>query len=373
MAVERRPVVLLTADTIGGVWTYASELARELAARGVEVHLATMGAPVRANQRAQVAGRHRLTLHEADWRLEWMPGCDDELELAGAWLLGLERHVRPDVVHLNQYSFGALPFLAPTLLVAHSCVLSWWQAVHGCDAPAGWAPYRQRVADGLAGAGLVAAPTRAMLDTLPGNYGVRRAGVVLPNGRTPALFQPGEKEPVVMAAGRLWDEAKNLAALDAAADGLPWPVRVAGSCVHPDGRVSLPRHAEAMGELSQPALSSALATASIYALPARYEPFGLSVLEAALSGCALVLGDVPSLREVWGPAAVYVPPDDHAALRAVLRRLIGDPVERSNLAVAARARALQFSAHRMADACLAAYASLTPVFHARSEEVPSCA
>ncbi len=32
-------------------------------------------------------------------------------------------------------------------------------------------------------------------------------------------------------------------------------------------------------------------------LPARYEPFGLSVLEAALSGCALVLGDIPSLRE----------------------------------------------------------------------------
>ena len=36
--------------------------------------------------------------------------------------------------------------------------------------------------------------------------------------------------------------------------------------------------------------SSQLSAASVYVLPAKYEPFGLSVLEAALSGCALVLG-----------------------------------------------------------------------------------
>ena len=67
------------------------------------------------------------------------------------------------------------------------------------------------------------------------------------------------------------------------------------------------------------ALARKMAEASIYALPARYEPFGLSALEAALSGCALVLGDIPSLREIWGPAAIYVPADDKVgALRAAL-------------------------------------------------------
>ena len=53
--------------------------------------------------------------------------------------------------------------------------------------------------------------------------------------------------------------------------------------------------------------------AAIYALPARYEPFGLSILEAALSGCALVIGDIPSLREIWADAALFVPSDGHDA------------------------------------------------------------
>jgi glycosyltransferase involved in cell wall biosynthesis len=109
-----------------------------------------------------------------------------------------------------------------------------------------------------------------------------------------------------------------------------------------------------------------MATAAIYALPARYEPFGLSVLEAALSGCALVLGDIASLRETWGASAVYVAPDDPAALRRVLRELIADAGERQRLGLAARRRALHFHPQRMAQACLRAYARML-------QEVPVCA
>ncbi len=48
--------VLMTADTIGGVWTYAIELALGLADRGVEVALATMGGSLDEFQREK-AGR----------------------------------------------------------------------------------------------------------------------------------------------------------------------------------------------------------------------------------------------------------------------------------------------------------------------------
>ncbi len=82
-----------------------------------------------------------------------------------------------------------------------------------------------------------------------------------------------------------------------------------------------------------------LGRASIFALPARYEPFGLLPLEAALSGCALVLGDIPSLREVWGDAAWFVPPDDRDALTAAIGSLIASP------------RLLQRAGRRGAGAC----------------------
>ncbi len=372
MAAERASRVLLTADTVGGVWTYAAELARELDARGVRVELATMGAPPSAHQRAELAGCAGVRLHESSYRLEWMQEPWPDVEAAGAWLLRLERALRPDIIHLNQFAFGALPFTAPTLLVAHSCVLSWWQAVHGAPAPAGWDRYRQVVRAGLQGAGLVAAPTRAMLQSLAANYG-QADGIVLPNGRRATLFTPGSKEPVVFAAGRFWDAAKNLSALEQVAADLPWPVQVAGSMLQPDGGACTPRGIDSLGLLPQPELARRLAAASIYALPARYEPFGLSVLEAALSGCALVLGDIPSLRETWGATAVYVPPQDHDALRSALVHLIARRAQREALAAAARKRALQFTAGRMAGACLAAYARLTPRFAAPAAQDHACA
>jgi glycogen(starch) synthase len=97
------------------------------------------------------------------------------------------------------------------------------------------------------------------------------------------------------------------------------------------------------------------AHASIYALPARYEPFGLSVLEAAQAGCALVLGDIDSLRENWDGAAAFVPPDDRDALTRTLRRLIADEPARCMLGAEARERAKRFTPHAMADAYCRVY------------------
>ncbi len=373
MGAKTAPRVLMTTDTVGGVWHYAVELVRALDRRGVAVALATMGAPLTTRQREQLAGLQSLTVHESDCKLEWMQQAWDDVDRAGEWLLTLERQYAPELVHLNQFAFGALPFSAPTLVVAHSCVLSWWQAVHGEAAPAAWDEYRRRVARGLAGARLVAAPTRTMLESLAADYGFSGDGVVLANGRSAEVFRPAAKQPYVFAAGRFWDMAKNLAALQAVAPLLPWPVRVAGSTAHPEGGCVPPLKVEFLGELGAPALARELASASIYCLPARYEPFGLSVLEAALSGCALVLGDIASLRETWGPAALYVAPGDHPGLRAALGRLINDPAERGKLGAAARERGLCFTSGRMADDYLSAYARLQPALADGAQKEMQCA
>jgi len=101
-----------------------------------------------------------------------------------------------------------------------------------------------------------------------------------------------------------------------------------------------------------------LGSAAIFALPARYEPFGLSALEAGLAGCALVLGDIPSLREVWDDDAVFVPPEQPHVLAEVLQCLALDVSWRDLMARRARARALQYTPERMAQAYMALYAWL---------------
>ena len=356
---QRPRLVLLTADTVGGVWSYAVELAGGLSRRGVRVAIAAMGAPLDAERRRQALALPGVSLHESAFALEWMREPWDDVARAGDWLLMLEHARRPDVVHLNQFAFGALPFRAPRLVVAHSCVCTWWRAVLGERAPASWDRYRAVVRAGLRGASLVAAPTRAMLHALRAEHAFDGDAVVLPNGRDAARFAPGPKEPFVLSAGRLWDDAKNLAALDAAAPGLPWPVRVAGAAAHPEGGDQPTRHVELLGPLAPGAMATWMARASIFALPARYEPFGLSALEAGLAGCALVLGDVPSLHELWDGAATFVAPHDIGALREVLGALARDEERRAALAAAARRRALTYSTERMTDAYLDAYARLS--------------
>jgi len=358
--------VLMTADTVGGVFDYAVELAGALSAEGIEVHLATMGGPATALQRARVRTLPAATLHESSYRLEWMEDAWRDVDAAGEWLLGLERTIRADVVHLNQLAFGAWPFVAPKLVVGHSCVGSWWRAVHGRDAPSSWDRYRTMAARGLAGADLVIAPTAAMLEALRTHYGFAGTGRVIANARDAGLYRPAKKSPLVFAAGRFWDDAKNLAALDAVAPDLPWPVRVAGPMQSPDGQLRVAQHVVGLGELAPAAIARELARSAIYALPARYEPFGLSILEAGLAGCALVIGDIPSLREVWSDAALYVPPEDRAALRVALLQLIDDRARREEFASRARARALRFAPERMRDGYLQAYRALRGVDRRRS-------
>jgi glycosyltransferase involved in cell wall biosynthesis len=110
-----------------------------------------------------------------------------------------------------------------------------------------------------------------------------------------------------------------------------------------------------LGQLSPRALTRWMARAPIFALPALYEPFGLSALEAGLSGCALVLGDIPSLRETWADAATYVDPRNPLSLARAIRRLIADPRLRESLGTRARSRALFYSADRMGLAYLSLY------------------
>jgi glycosyltransferase involved in cell wall biosynthesis len=350
--------VLMTADTLGGVFTYALELAGALAARGVGVALAAKGAVLSEPQWDDARRVPGLEVFESADRLEWMEDPWDDVARSAAWLVDLEDRLRPDVVHLNEFAHGALPFRAPAVVVGHSCVSSWFEAVRGAAAPPSFDRYRREVAKGLASASMVIAPTRWMLSALERHYGPLPRARVVPNGRSARRFQPGEKEPFVLCDGRFWDEAKNVAILDAAAAHLRWPVLLAGEDAHPDpahaGR-AVARHARPLGRLSPAALAAFYARASVYCAPARYEPFGLPILEAALAGCALVLGDLASLRETWDGAAAFVDPGSEDQLAAMLSRLQDREELVAEMGARARARALTLSPERMAEGYLIAY------------------
>ena len=348
--------ILMTADTVGGVWTYSLELAYALQEYGIEVVLATMGGPLKRDQRRELKHLHNVEVFSSSYKLEWMDEPWNDIATAGDWLLELEQKTKPDLIHLNNFAHGALPWRAPKIVVGHSCVLSWWKSVKKCEAPDNWSTYSSVVRKGIQAAEVVVAPTRAMLDQLKLYYGPLNREKTIFNSRNPALFHTRVKEEFILAAGRLWDEAKNISSLSYISSQIPWTIYIAGDEKNPNGRSN--KHAHTLcplGRLPSDLLAKWMGRASIYAAPAYYEPFGLSILEAGLSGCALVLGNIPSLREIWNGAAMFVSPNDPMEMKFALERLISNPFRRKEMAAYAQCRAIQFNPKRMASEYLAAY------------------
>jgi glycosyltransferase involved in cell wall biosynthesis len=356
--------VLMSAGTAGDGWTYALDLARGLGELGIATTLATMGGLPTEEQQREAARLPLLDLRPSTYKLEWMDDPWEEVAAAGEWLLALEEEVHPHIVHLNQYTHGGLPFATPVVVVGHGCALSWWEAVRGERAPPEWGRYREEVRRGLGGADAVVTASRAMMEALRRQYGEFGPGRVVPHGHHTAAPEVEEKEPFVLSVGARCDGARNVLGLEAVAEELPWPVYAAGEHAHGEGDAA-PARLHHLGPLSPRELAGWYARAAIFALPARYEPFGLSVLEAGLGGCALVLGDIASLREGWEDAALFVPPGDGGALARTLQALMADGERRGEMALRARARAGQFTPRRMVEGYLAVYREVRREGHAR--------
>lgn len=353
--------VLMTVDTVGGVWTYGLDLARGLIAEGVEVLLAAVGPRIDEAQRRDAESCSGLTLEFREARLEWMQDPWSDVEATRRWLSRLERTFQPDVVHLNEYCYTSAGFEAPVLVVAHSCVYSWFSSVKGRPPGGEWESYRRAVSEGLAGATGVTGISELMLDELEQWYGPFFRLPAIRNGRDVGQLGAASKREYILSAGRLWDEAKNLALLDVIAHRIPWPIKVAGLSEPPDHEPGFcMQNVEQLGQLGPEDMKLVLGGAGIYAAPALYEPFGLAILEAAAAGCALALADIPSLRSTWEGAALFLSPRNPRDWVDALVQLIEDERLRLRLGARAKERALsaEFSVARMTAAYLKTYDNL---------------
>ncbi len=295
--------VLITSDTLNGNWTYTRELVSGLITRGLRVTLVSFGEIPLPDQTAWMERLHGLAYHPTAFRLDWMQEGQQNFDDASAYLCSLVKETRPDVFHSNHLCYGALPVAIPRVV-------------------------------------------REM---------------VIHHGRNPIFFNPYvAKEDSVLAIGRLLDPAKQVNLLTQQTH--PVPVCIVGD----DGPEQSPRvpvradvkfsDGDAGISLKGPQTEAELrllySRAALYAGTYRYDPSGMAVLEAALSRCALILNDIPSLHEIWGPAAVYFRTNESESLAEAVRILSADVQLRRNFANRAFQRAREcFNAHRMKESC----------------------
>jgi glycogen synthase len=356
---------LITTDTVGGVWRFTQELCAGLLEAGDTVALLGFGRlPSPAQQadcmRLATAWGEAFCFEGSDVPLEWMQNNPRCFEAGATVIRKLAERFEPDLVHSNQFCWGAMELGIPKVVTAHSDVLSWARACRGGgleESP--WiARYRTLVQRGLDGADVVTAPTRWMLDAL--GEGFRLAGdtSVIPNGIEIRPASAGARRLHAVTAGRIWDEAKDVALLEQVRS--PIPLIAAGDPVCPDTSTlcPVPRFSgvKLLGALGHRALLQLFRESTIYLCTSLYEPFGLAPLEAALCGCAVLARRIGSLEEVWGDSAHYF--EDAEELSALLAWLYEDPESLHKAQRQAAVRAARYSAHEMVGSYRALYSAI---------------
>jgi glycosyltransferase involved in cell wall biosynthesis len=363
----------MTTDAVGGVWRYTLDLAAGFAARGVGTVLAVLGPAPDLGQRGE-ARRIGAELIATGLALDWTANNLTELTAAIDHLRALASRAGVASVHLHAPALAASGWRLPAVAVAHSCVATWWRAVRGGALPEDFRWRTEATASGLRAVDAVLAPTAAHAAALREVYGPIPVHVVhngsifsiepSPSGRgqgeggasgrtlTPPLSRrEREKARGVLTAGRLWDEGKNVAALDRVAPLLGAPISAAGPTTGPNGAaVDLP-NLRLLGNLDPAGMARAFASASVFASMAKYEPFGLSVLEAARAGLRLVLADIPTFRELWDGAASFV--RDESELLPALQHALDSADDG-----AAQTRAARYSIDATVEATLALHRSV---------------
>lgn len=362
--------VLVTTDTLSGVWTYTRELVTGLVTRGVRVTLVSLGEIPLPEQISWMDNLHGLEYHPTAFRLDWMQEGQQDLKESSAYLVDLIKDLKPDLLHSNQLCYGSLPVKVPCVVVAHGDLIGWWKAVHGHQPKDSlwlrW--YREVVARGVAKASAVVAPSDWMLASIRACYGPPRTDTVIYHGRNPIFFNPYvSKEDSVLAIGRLWDAGRQVSLLTQHTH--PMPVCIVGAdATVPAPRIPIRADVKLNTDMTSVALKGPqtdaqlrmlYSRAAVFAATSRYEPSGMAALEAAFSRCAILANDIPSFREIWGDDAIYFRANDAISLADAIRRLSEEPNLCKSYAHRAYQRARErFTAKRMIDEYLRLYSDL---------------
>ncbi|MEW9855371.1 glycosyltransferase family 4 protein [Novosphingobium sp. M1R2S20] len=342
--------LLMTVDAVGGVWQYATELACALRPHGFETVLAVIGPPPSSEQRSAIERAKGIRLLETGLPLDWLSEAASTRH-AAAEVAAIVRREGADLVHLNSPALAAgQSYPVPLIGVAHGCLATWWDAARPrepLDPAFRW--HRDMMAQGLRTCDRVITPSASFARTLQRVFTLPVSPQVVHNGRAlPKRVRAVAGTNAAFTAGRLWDEVKNLRTLDAAAALLSFPFLAAGEATAPHGETRTAEHLTLLGQLDGQALSARLEQRPVFVSAATFEPFGLAVLEAAGARCPLVLSDIPTFRELWDGAAVFVDPFDAAGFARTTEDILRDQDKRDALGEAAYERALRFTPERLA-------------------------
>jgi glycosyltransferase involved in cell wall biosynthesis len=356
-------LLFLRPGVVGGTESYAAALADGLAAHAPTVEVSLYALAALGSARPDlVAGR---AVHPAPVSGRVRPA---RVVAETTWLAARLRRDRPDVVHHLGGTVPALGGPVPAVVTIHD--------LQPLDHPEHFSALkraflRRALPAAVRRAAVVCTPSQQVRARV-----IERLGadpdrvVVVPVGwigptRPPAPVEPGPGLPAryVLYPAITYPHKDHVTLVRALA-GLPEDVGLvltggvgpaeAALWAEAD-RLGVRHRVRRPGRVPAGVLAGLFASASVVAVPSRYEGFGIPVVEAFRAGVPVVAADATCLPEVVGDAGLLVPPGDVAAWRAALSTVLGDPARAAALIERGRARLAAHGPGSIVAAQVAAY------------------
>ena len=348
--------------TFGGSGVVATELGRELAQRGHDVHFVTYDLPVRFGDGLGNLHHHEVVVSEYPL-FEYPPY---ETVLASR-LVDVTLNERLDLLHVHYaIPHASAAFMAREILRTRGVRVPFITTLHGTDITLvgkdpSFAPVIAFAIEASDAVTAVSASLRAdtydhfdvtrEIDVIPNFIDTARyaptgdeaaRSVFAPNGEKLLLhvsnFRPVKRPcDVVRAFARV--RAQEPAVLLLAGDG---PERHAVEALSRE--LGTREHTHFLGKVTD--VERVYRLADVFLLPSDTESFGLAALEAMAAGVPVVASDAGGLPEVvvHGEAGYLGPVGDVETMARNVLRVVSDPVEHARLRAGALARAERFNA-----------------------------
>lgn len=320
----------------GGSSPVTAALCRQLSRQGIDIDIVTMayGSLPRTEEHEGVT-IHRVPGLRSSRHICYTHELFSYMLPAYRKAMALARERPFDMIHAH--------FVVPSSVVAYSLSkklkIPYVITTHGSDVP-GYNPDRFRRIHRAIGpiwrkivgnAAKVTSPSHLLAGL------IRKAAAsplpieIIPNAIDSNWNEPGEMTPKILIVSRLFERKGIQYLLQVLRDHpIPFEVHIVG-----EGPMRERLEKMTSGQQSRivfhgwldndsQALKELYQSAAIFVFPSEAENFPMCLLEAMVSGCAIVASDIPGCREVLEESAVYFPPGDIASLGEILVELTQD-------------------------------------------------